>query len=156
MSLLRFYWSTTIHKFGVARRLLRVAAALAGRAATHDLSKFLPSEARGFSEGLPEMGRVPYGTEAYREAMSQGELRAAVARHHRRNRHHPEHFDKGVRGMDLVDLVEMLADWAEACHRTPQGGLSHSIEFNSERFNLDWLLARLLDSTARRYFGRDM
>lgn len=42
--------------------------------------------------------------------------------------------DKGLRGMTLLDLVEMLCDWKAATMRHADGDIRRSIEINQGRF----------------------
>jgi Family of unknown function (DUF5662) len=56
--------------------------------------------------------------------------------HYEANRHHPGHFDDGVNGMTLVDVIEMLADWKAATERRADGDLAKSLEIQRERFSL--------------------
>ena len=61
----------------------------------------------------------------------------------------PEHYVDGIRGMSLLDLVEMLCDWKAATERTANGDLAKSIEFNKGRFGYSDELAAILTNTAR-------
>lgn len=38
--------------------------------------------------------------------------------------------------MNLIDIVEMLADWKASSERQQNGNLLTSIEINAERFNI--------------------
>lgn len=42
--------------------------------------------------------------------------------------------ERGVRGMSLLDLVEMLCDWIAATKRHADGDIRRSIEINQQRF----------------------
>lgn len=68
--------------------------------------------------------------------------------HYAVNRHHPEHHADGIHGMNLIDLVEMLADWKAATLRHADGDLARSIEQNRERFGYGDEIAGLLLRTA--------
>ena len=39
----------------------------------------------------------------------------ALQHHYQKNRHHPEAFERGVDGMTLVDLVEMVCESTTSC-----------------------------------------
>lgn len=69
--------------------------------------------------------------------------------HYASNRHHPEHFSKGVDDMTLVDIVEMLCDWKAASLRQNDGNLLKSIEINAKRFGYDDQLKRIFINTAK-------
>jgi hypothetical protein len=49
------------------------------------------------------------------------EIRCRGQRPH--NSHHPEHYgNRGISGMDLFDVVEMMCDWMAAARRNPADG----------------------------------
>jgi hypothetical protein len=54
----------------------------------------------------------------------------------------------GVRGMTLLDVVEMLADWKAATQRHADGDLRKSIEINQGRFGYGDELKAILVNTA--------
>jgi hypothetical protein len=80
------------------------------------------------------------------------ELAPALDDHHYpKNRHHPEHFEDGMNDMNLLDLIEMLADWKAASERHADGGnLAVSILLNEdrERFKMSVWHQELLLQTA--------
>lgn len=53
-----------------------------------------------------------------------------------------------IRGMNLVDLIEMLADWKASTERTLNGDLRRSIMHNADRFGYGDELRDILLSTA--------
>lgn len=55
----------------------------------------------------------------------------------------------GIRGMNLIDIVEMLADWKAATERHADGDLLKSIELNQKRFGYTDELKTILTNTAR-------
>ncbi len=55
---------------------------------------------------------------------------------------------KGVEGMSLFDLLEMLCDWKAASESSPNGSIMKSIEWGTERFKLSKQLALILQNTA--------
>ena len=68
--------------------------------------------------------------------------------HYRTNRHHPEHFEQGVDGMTLVDIIEMYLDWCASTLRTDDGNIYRSIQHNENRFGLSPQLVRIFMNTA--------
>jgi hypothetical protein len=151
----RFALHVAAHKWAVARGLFQLSAHLAWRAVTHDLSKLRGDEARGFSTHLPGLRREAYGEEGYEATLRGDGIAESVALHYDRNRHHPQHFDRGVRAMTIVDLAEMLADWAAASGKTPGGSLAQSQNVNRSRFSLDYATLLTLENTARRHFRKE-
>lgn len=58
----------------------------------------------------------------------------------------------GIEDMDLLDLVEMLSDWAAATKRNKNGNIHKSIEHNKIRFAISDQLAKIFTNTVNRYF----
>jgi hypothetical protein len=118
------------------------------RAGEHDRSKLTAPEKAIFDEFTPKLRDSTYGSEEYEGF--RGAMGEALKHHYAHNSHHPEHYELGVRGMDLLDLVEMLADWKAATLRHADGDLLRSIEINQERFGYSDELKALLHNTAER------
>lgn len=113
--------------------LLRsVVRELVIRGRDHDLSKFEPEEFPLFSQYTPKLKGCTYGSLEYKQYLK--ELQPALESHYKLNRHHPEHFPEGIKGMNLIDLVEMIADWLAATKRHSDGDIFRSIELNQKRF----------------------
>jgi hypothetical protein len=113
----------------------------------HDLSKLEEPELSVFNEYTPKLKKTTYGSDEYREflvGMDRG-----LHHHYKVNDHHPEHFSEGIHGMDLIQLIEMLADWKAATLRHEDGNLRRSIELNAERFEYDKEIYNLLMNTAK-------
>lgn len=120
------------------------------RAAAHDASKFEEPERSVFAANTAKLAKTEYGTPAYDELLK--EVQPAILHHYSKNTHHPEHWPNGVNGMDLLDVVEMLADWAAAVKRNKNGNVHKSIQVNRERFGLSDQLVSILENTVNRYF----
>jgi hypothetical protein len=139
---------TYAHITEVRKRLLQVVADLIQRATDHDKSKLEPPEKAIFDEFTPKLRDVTYGSDEYKgflAAMGEG-----LAHHYKVNDHHPEHFENGVWDMDLIQVLEMLADWKAATMRHADGDLKRSIQENSIRFGYGAGFQSLLMNTARR------
>ena len=138
----------TYEHIGVVRGLLNeVIAGLLRRAHLHDGSKLQSPEREIFDEYTPKLRDTTYGSDEYKgylEAMGEG-----LKHHYAANRHHPEHFENGIEDMNLLDVLEMLADWKAATQRHADGDLARSIEQNAERFGYGILVEDLLRNTAR-------
>lgn len=134
----------TEHKRKVSYWLNDFIQIITGRSNTHDVSKLGPEEKYIFDEYTPKLKTLAFGSDEYKaslEAMGEG-----LRHHYKVNRHHPEHFENGVNGMTLYDLVEMFCDWlaaAEAKH-TPL-----DIDYLSKRFNLAPQLVDIMLNTMR-------
>ena len=69
--------------------------------------------------------------------------------HYRHNAHHPEHYEDGVAGMDLLDLVEMFCDWKAASERNPKDGVR--LDHNARVYAIAPQLAQVLANTLERW-----
>lgn len=167
---------THTHIGEVRTRLLQVVRDLLSRADDHDRSKLVEPEVAVFDEFTPKLRDSTYGSDEYKaflDGMDEG-----LKHHYRVNDHHPEHFvdgdpvaiysasypdsawrqgslctdRSGVHAMNLVQMIEMLADWKAATLRHADGDLGRSIEQNAERFGYGDEIQRLLLHTAA-YFG---
>lgn len=138
------------HIAEVRERLLAAAADLIERAHRHDRSKLEEPELSVFNEFTPKLRDSTYGSDEYKaflEGMGEG-----LRHHYAENDHHPEHFLGGVAEMNLVQVIEMLADWKAATLRHADGSLQRSILQNADRFGYGKEFMVLLLNTAS-YFG---
>lgn len=138
---------TLKHSRRVDQLLLQMIVAVQGRVTQHDASKLEDPEKAIFDEYSPKLKASTYGSDEYKAFLS--EMKVALDHHYANNRHHPEHFENGVAGMTLVDLVEMLADWKAASERHADGDLAVSLGIQKTRFGLSDQLASILENTAR-------
>jgi hypothetical protein len=120
------------------------------RAKEHDKSKLESPEKEIFAEANPKLAKVKYGSPDYEEMLKT--IKPALEHHYSQNRHHPEHWPQGINDMDIVDLLEMLVDWAAASKRNLNGNIHRSIEANTQRFNISEQLKQILTNTVERYF----
>lgn len=118
-----------------------VARDLICRGDVHDDSKLGPEEKPLFDEMTPLLKSLTYGSDEYKSSLEK--LGAALKHHYAANSHHPEHYENGVAGMTLADLVEMFCDWKAASERTKDGDFHKSIEIGVERFKFDAQLATI-------------
>lgn len=138
---------TKEHISKVQARIEELRNRLAVRAAHHDLSKLAEPEKSGYDVLTAKLADLVYGSDEYRAA-----LRAAkpvIDHHYAVNSHHPEHYENGIAGMSLLDIVEMLCDWKAASERTKQGSIAASLVHNKQRFGIDDQLAAMLENTVR-------
>src|SRR5690606_21777196 len=130
----------------VQHLLHHVITALQYRALSHDQSKLRPPEVSIFAEYTPKLRGTTYGSEEYKRFLA--EMKPALDHHYAKNSHHPEHFADGINGMDLLDLLEMLADWKAATMRHDDGDLRRSLAINTEGFGIGGRSAAILEKTA--------
>ncbi len=116
----------------------------------HDDSKLCQPEIKYFDVYTPKLAGCTYGSEEYKQFLAA--LKPALDHHYAENRHHPEHFQNGIKGMNLVDLVEMFCDWYAATKRHNDGDIMKSIVLNQNRFNYSDDLKAIFEHTARDVF----
>jgi len=136
------------HIAKVRDSLICIAFDFIDRANIHDNSKLTSPEVEVFNEYTPKLKDSTYGSDEYKAflvGMGKG-----LRHHYQHNDHHPEHFEHGVADMDLIQVIEMLADWRAATQRHADGDLARSIEINAERFGYGDEFKRLLINTASR------
>lgn len=119
------------------------------RAINHDDSKLREPEKSGFDRlKALSLSGMAYGSEEYRASLRSE--KPAIQHHYAANSHHPEHYENGVDGMSLLDVVEMLMDWKAATERMKDGGdIRASLAHNVDRFKLSPQLTKILDNTIR-------
>lgn len=125
---------------------------LIDRSEHHDDSKFQEPELSGFARNTSRLAEVQYGTQEYKDMLKSPEIKATVEHHYSKNRHHTEHWPKGIEDMNLVDVLELLADWRAATERNKAGNIRTSIEENSQKYNISPQLRKILENTVRDFF----
>lgn len=136
---------TRRHIITVSGFMNEIIAKLLHRASNHDASKLECGEAEYFDKMTPLLENSTYGSEEYKQFLS--ELKPALDHHYRFNDHHPEHFENGIAGMNLIQLMEMLCDWKAATMRHSNGDIIRSIEINQQRFGYTDELKNILIKT---------
>lgn len=139
---------TVAHIETVRANLDTCIAAIRMRQSEHDLSKLKDPEKCVFDEFTPKLKGSTYGSDEYKGFLAS--MKVALDHHYANNSHHPEHYPDGIRGMCLLDIIEMLADWKAATMRHADGDLSKSIEINQKRFGYSDELKAILKNTATR------
>lgn len=139
---------TLLHIRRVGQLLGAFAAELIRRAGVHDASKLESPEAELFEEYTPKLRGTTYGSDEYKQFLA--EMKPALEHHYAANSHHPEHRPEGIRGMDLLDIVEMFLDWKAATERHADGDLRKSVEINQRRFGYSDDLKAIFRNTIDR------
>lgn len=137
--------STLEHINNVDANLQIMIQQLIVRSANHDQSKLLNPEKPIFDLVTDKLKHSTYGSDEYKERLK--EMKPALDHHYANNRHHPEHFENGIDGMNLIDLIEMFCDWKAATLRHADGDIIKSIEINAKRFNISPQLKQILQNT---------
>lgn len=129
----------------VRGRLARCAVALIERAHEHDRSKLVEPELSMFNTYRRKLDEVEHGSPEYKEHLR--EMGKALEHHYQENRHHPEHFEDGIHGMNLLDLLELLCDWLAASERQGNELEPYIRDGARERFGYGDEIERLLLNT---------
>jgi hypothetical protein len=137
--------ATKAHRAKVKALIGGVVDELIQRGLTHDKSKLESPEVDIFAEYTPKLRDTTYGSDEYKGYLK--EMQVALEHHYKANRHHPEHFDNGIQGMTLIDLLEMICDWKAATMRHADGDIFRSININMERFGYSAEMAAILRNT---------
>ena len=118
------------------------------RGARHDASKLTAAEKPAFDLVIPLLTGVAYGSPEYQELVER--VKPALEHHYAHNSHHPEHYrERGIAGMDLFDLVEMICDWMASAQRNPEDGVK--LSYNTSLFAIEPQLESILANTLARW-----
>ncbi len=147
------------HKAIVTKNFEAFIGKLKEREAMHDVSKFQQDEFDGFAELDSEEVFKLYGTEEYKNRISENK---GIALHYKRNSHHPEHFSVdeahsayafgAIDFMSFIDVLEMVIDWKSACE-TYGTDFAKSIEISVERFKPSSYTEYMIRSIASDLYG---
>lgn len=139
---------TRKHIAEVQRNCNQFATRLIDRGMLHDESKFDKTELESLQllqNVIDVEGQVPYGSKEYKER-SEKYLKSMLKHHYENNRHHPEHFQNGVEGMNLLDFVEMIMDWRAASIR--DGSEVCNLTLSFDKYKIPFMLQEIV----RNYF----
>lgn len=138
---------TEDHISEVQSRMAKCIENLHGRLLIHDRSKLMSPEKGIFDEMTPLLKGSTYGSDEYKAMLAR--MKPALDHHYASNSHHPEHYPNGIRGMSLLDLIEMLCDWKAATMRHADGDIFKSVEINQKRFGYSDELKEIFLNTIR-------
>lgn len=143
---------TAAHIERVRFYLAKCITELAIRSTDHDKDKIDNLvEKKLFDEYTPKLKECTYGSSEYKNFLEG--LKEGLSIHYANNRHHPEHFENGIKGMNLIDLLEMIFDWKAASERHADGNVYKSIEINQERFGYSDDIKSILKNTVDFIIG---
>ncbi len=134
------------HINSVQNHMTSAISILLERLSDHDQSKYDDDEL-GLVLGKPSLDKYQYMSVEERAALAA--VKGAVARHYAKNSHHPEHYENGINGMSLLDLIEMACDWKAASESSSNGSFENSIRFGEERFGMSPQLVDIFMNTGR-------
>jgi len=125
---------TLRHMSEVAEKLAEIRADLELRGISHDRSKLTEIEFDAFVLSRPKFKKANYGSKEYDECVEM--IRPAVDHHHSTNRHHTSFHKEGFADMNLLDILEMLADWVAASRRSPNLTFKESLPTAFKRYSI--------------------
>lgn len=111
----------------------------------HDQTKLESPEVEAYDAITHQLRGLTYGSDEYRAVLKA--QKPAINHHYHFNRHHPEFFENGYRGMTLLDMVEMICDWKAATLRHGDGDIYKSLAINQERFGYSDELYEIFKNT---------
>lgn len=138
---------TLEHILRVRELLYIVQNKLEARGFAHDQTKLGPNEKPIFDRVTGKLKGLTYGSYEYKASLK--DLGPALTHHYANNSHHPEHYQNGVDGMSLLDVLEMLCDWKAAGERHADGSITRSLAVNRGRFKISDQLHAILENTVR-------
>ena len=138
---------TIQHVSEVKENLEDILSDLRKRAEAHDRSKFADPEFSTFVSTRPEFKKANYGTPEYEAVCVKAKV--GVDHHYAENRHHVGFHENGVDDMNLMDLLEMLADWKAASRRSPDLTFEDSLPRAFKKYEMDETIQRLMTNTIR-------
>ncbi len=92
----------------------------------HDMSKLQPPERVYFEKYTPLLRDSIFGSLQYKKFLK--DMKPALDHHYSVSRHHPQHYKRGIKDMNLVDLIEMICDWKASNLRHKTGDIYNSLE----------------------------
>jgi hypothetical protein len=144
---------TIKHILQVGEFINKIAMLLISRIYEHDKSKLEEPELHYFDTHSQRLAGLTFGSDEYKQSLK--ELEPALKHHYSVNRHHPEHFENGIRGMTLIDIVEMFCDWYASTKRNKNGNIMKSIEIGQKRFYYSDDLKAIFENTYNEIFAEE-
>ena len=133
---------TLEHILKVSNNINKIIKQLIDRIEKHDKSRLQQEELKEYSDLLIKLKTSDITSEAYQKLLV--DYNYIIKLHEKRNRHHPEFHYKGIAGMNLIDILEMLADWV-AVH--PKQTLWKELPVLKEKYQLDDQLFSIIKNT---------
>ena len=146
----RIKMSNFTHELHKHRLLLKgilnhLANELKERAEHHDDSKY-DKEEKDVFEIIDNIRREDFDTYEEYYNCTKPLVQKALDHHYSNNRHHPEHFEKGVNDMNLLDILEMVVDWdtSASCR-----GTKLDVDYSFKRFKIEPQLQKIIINTLK-------
>ena len=143
---------TRRHIHQVQQLMYKLNRELLERCERHDQSKLEEPEKSGF-EAMDAEPFYPYGSPEYFDKLER--YRPILEHHYKHNPHHPEHYAYFIGEMDLIDILEMLCDWASRREGLSIDETITLVEQQSARFQLPPVLSSILLNTLKRHLATE-
>jgi len=140
-----FLCDTLLHISEVRENIEKVCGELKMRGAAHDRTKLQELEFDGFVSTREKFKKANYGSPEYQECVDL--TKPAVDHHYENNRHHAGFHKDGINDMNLIDIMEMLADWKAAERRSPDKTLEDTFEYAFKKYGIDEQLGKIIINT---------
>lgn len=95
--------------------------------------------------------RYPYGSAEYTDKMKR--WKKVFDHHYKHNSHHPEHFEEGINGMTLIDIIEMLCDWVGYKSVMSITEAINTVDQQMDRYGFSQDLRDIIKNTLLEYFA---
>ena len=141
----RFTEDLQKHKDLIKNILYNFSFKLKERADNHDNSKY-SNEEKDVFENVDNIKREDFDSYEQYFSYTKPLIQKALDHHYANNRHHPEHFKNGVEDMNLLDILEMVADWesSASCRNTIL-----DTDYSFKRFNIEPQLQKIILNTLK-------
>jgi len=134
-----------MHISEVKENLASIKNDLEKRGVAHDRSKLEAIEFDAFVKTRPKFKTVNFGTKEYQKCTD--EIKPAIDHHYAVNRHHTAYHFNGFDDMNLLDILEMLADWKAASRRNTGLSFADSLPKAYEKYSIPENMQRHIEST---------
>lgn len=115
------------------------------RRRVHDQSKLASPEVSAFDEATPRLAGLTFASPEYE--VERKRLGEALTHHYANNSHHPDYYPNGIRGMNLLDIMEIFCDSKAASERHHDGNIRQSIIKMQEKHGFGDELKQILINT---------
>ena len=140
---------TLMHISEVQENIEKLSGELRKRGIAHDRSKLMAVEFDGFVKSRPKFKKANYGTPEYQECVDM--IKPSVEHHYKNNRHHTAYHENGIKGMNLIDVCEMVCDWVAASRRSPDQTLHDSLSYAFKKYEIDGVLQDIIKNTFKDF-----
>jgi hypothetical protein len=145
----QFFIKTNKHIGNIKKILDYIKEQINDRGNNHDKSKFNKNEIDGWILGS-NLEQLDKNSDEYNQAKKLYDNAYKI--HHKQNRHHPEYFKHGFSDMNVVDVVEIIADWMMDAVEENKS-FEQIVNEKQKEFNFDNAIRNLLINSAKEFNG---